>query len=109
MRQNPATENAPPGLPRDAEADRITVLLDRARTGDRRASTELVAVMHDYLRRLAQRLSGRAPGPQPSTLVQETAARLLQRNGLSGVTDRTHLYGYVAQVMRTSLCTCLRR
>jgi RNA polymerase sigma factor (TIGR02999 family) len=89
----------------------VTPLLARVRAGDRDARRELVAALHDYLCRLAERLAAApgAGGPQPSTLVQETAVRLLERQALDGVTDGVHLHARVARVMRTALCDHARR
>jgi RNA polymerase sigma factor (TIGR02999 family) len=84
----------------DAEGQ-ITVLLRRARAGDRDAESEVLAAVYDQLRRIArQQLHGERPNHtlQPTSLVSELYLRL----NLNAVewADRAHFYAVAAKNMR---------
>jgi RNA polymerase sigma factor (TIGR02999 family) len=81
------------------------VLLDRARAGDARATDELLPLVYDELRRLAdQLLSGEQPGQtlQPTALVHEAYLRLIGPSGASWE-NRAHFFGAAARAIRRIL------
>lgn len=86
----------------DASAD-ITVLLDRAADGDRRAWDELVELVYPDLKRLARSSrGGDAPGTLNTTaLVHECYLRLSQASGAPR--DRGHLMSLAVRIMRQVL------
>ena len=89
----------------------VTTLLDRWNHGDGDALKELLAVVHDELRRLAGSLlrHDRANHTlQPTELVHEAYLRLagLQEMPFDG---RRHFYGAAAQAMRRILVDHARR
>jgi RNA polymerase sigma-70 factor (ECF subfamily) len=85
----------------DNEQGQITLLLRRARTGDREAESEVLSVVYDQLRRIARmQLQGERPNRtlQPTSLVSELYLRLK----LDAVewADRAHFYAIAAKNMR---------
>ncbi|UXI66759.1 ECF-type sigma factor [Tahibacter amnicola] len=82
----------------------ITVLLERARSGDDGAWDEVVGLLYADLKRLA-RGAMTAAGPNtlsPTGLVHECYERLA-RAGAGGVTNRSHFFALAAQAMRQLL------
>jgi RNA polymerase sigma factor (TIGR02999 family) len=83
----------------------VTLLLDRARQGDRQATDELLPLVYEELRRLADRfLSAEQPGQtlQPTALVHEAYLRLV---GPASATweNRAHFFGAAARAIRRIL------
>jgi RNA polymerase sigma factor (TIGR02999 family) len=83
----------------------VTVLLDRWGQGDAGAYGELLALLYDELRGLADRLlRGERPGHtlQPTALVNELYMRLVGLQDLR-IESRRHFYGAAAGTMRRIL------
>jgi len=85
----------------DAEQGQITLLLRRARAGDREAESEVLTAVYNQLRRIARhQLQGERPNRtlQPTALVNELYLRL----NLNAVewADRAHFYAVAAKNMR---------
>jgi RNA polymerase sigma factor (TIGR02999 family) len=95
----------------DVRAASVTTLLGRAGAGDRQAVSELVPLVYEELRELAQGRMGRlAPGQtlQATDLVHEAWMRL--GGGASGsFEDRAHFFGAAANAMRNVLVDRARR
>lgn len=83
----------------------ITQLLDRAATGDSRATDDLLPLVYDELRRLAAaQLAAEQPGVtlQPTALVHEVYLRLVG-DGDVRWNSRGHFFGAAARAMRRIL------
>jgi len=83
----------------------ITVLLARARNGDRDSLERLIPLVNDELRRIARaRLSRERPGHtlQPTALIHEAYIRLL-KGAQPEWESRTHFYSVAARLMRQIL------
>jgi RNA polymerase sigma factor (TIGR02999 family) len=83
----------------------VTVLLDRARQGDASATDELLPLVYEELRRLAdQFLAGEQPGQtlQPTALVHEAYLRLVGPASASWE-NRAHFFGAAARAIRRIL------
>jgi RNA polymerase sigma-70 factor (ECF subfamily) len=84
-----------------ADQGQITLLLRRARAGDRNAESEVLTAVYDHLRRIARhQLQGEQANRtlQPTSLVSELYLRL----NLDAVewADRAHFYAVAAKNMR---------
>jgi RNA polymerase sigma factor (TIGR02999 family) len=99
-----------------ATVHHVTVLLQAAAAGDARASSELLPLVYDELRRLAdsnmRREADRGAGHtlQPTALVHEAYLRLVgdvspsaQGPNVQGWNGRGHFFGAAAQAMRRIL------
>ena len=89
----------------------ITRLLDRWSQGDEDAFKELIPLVYEELRRLAEHyLKGERVGHtlQPTALVHEAYLRLSGLNEMR-LRNRTHFYGAAAQAMRRILVDHARR
>jgi RNA polymerase sigma factor (TIGR02999 family) len=94
----------PPGGSAPASAPEVSELLGRARRGDRAATDELMTLVYDDLRRLADRyLSREPPGRtlQPTALVHEAYLRLASSN--QEWQDRAHFFGAASRAIRRIL------
>ena len=83
----------------------VTQLLNAITDGDSRASSELLPVIYDELRKLAQAyMSREAPGRtlQPTALVHEAYLRLVGQSDVQW-NSRGHFFGAAAQAMRRIL------
>jgi RNA polymerase sigma factor (TIGR02999 family) len=83
----------------------ITSLLARAQHGDRQATDELMPLVYDELRQLADRyLAGERRGAtlQPTALVHEAYLRLIGSDG-AGWENRAHFFGAAARAIRRIL------
>ncbi len=92
----------PPQPPRRPD---VTVLLDRARRGDRQATNDLFPVVYEELRALAQRhLANERSGHtlQPTALVNEAYLRLIGPEQAPWE-NRAHFFGAAAQAIRRIL------
>jgi RNA polymerase sigma factor (TIGR02999 family) len=81
--------------------DELTLLIARARDGDRGAAESLFRAVYDDLRRIAGR-QGAAPhsdGPGRTSLVHEAYFRLARPESLN-VNDRQHFFAVAARAMR---------
>jgi RNA polymerase sigma factor (TIGR02999 family) len=89
----------------------VTILLGRARDGDKAALNELVPLVYAELHRIAAGyLRGEKPNHtlQPTALVNEVYLRLIGKNHPDYV-DRTHFLGVAAYLMRQILTEHARR
>jgi RNA polymerase sigma-70 factor (ECF subfamily) len=89
----------------------VTVLLDRAKNGDRAALGELVPLVYGELHRIASNyLRHERPNHtlQPTALVNEVYLRLVGKNHPDYL-DRTHFFGVAAYLMRQILTEHARR
>src|SRR5688572_28063035 len=89
----------------------VTTLLDRWNHGDGEALQELLAVVHDELRRLAGSLLRHERADhtlQPTELVHEAYLRLSGRQEMP-FDGRRHFYGAAAQAMRRILVDHARK
>lgn len=89
----------------------LTKVLSAATAGDRKAAIDLLPLVYDELRRLAQaRLATQPPGAtlQPTALVHEAYLRLVG-SGDPGWDSRGHFFGAAARAMRNILVDQARR
>lgn len=90
----------------------LTAILGRARAGDERAKSELIARVYDELRRVAARLMRRErTGHTLSTtgVVHEAVIRLLDKAVFNTAADRNYLFASAARAMRQVLIDHARR
>src|SRR5439155_20927277 len=82
----------------------ITGLLQRWRQGDDAALNDMMPLVYNELRRIAQIFLRRQPGHtlQPTSLVNEAWLKLFQ-NAEPEFTDRAHFLAVMARVMRQVL------
>ncbi len=95
----------------DSPHEHVTMLLNAAHAGDKRAADELLPLIYDELRRLAaSQLASEAAGLtlQPTALVHEAYLRLVGAND-SKWDGRGHFYGAAAIAMRRILVERARR
>ncbi|MHC4089374.1 MAG: ECF-type sigma factor [Planctomycetota bacterium] len=93
------------------EHTRLTQVLSAASTVDRQAATELLPLVYDELRKLAQaRMAKLPPGNtlQPTALVHEAYARLVGKDD-PGWDTRGHFFAAAAEAMRQVLVDQARR
>jgi RNA polymerase sigma factor (TIGR02999 family) len=90
----------------------LTRILNAIAQGEPNAVHELLPLVYDELRRLAeQKLAQEAPGQtlQPTALVHEAYLRLLGPAGQGRWNDRGHFFAAAAQAMRRILIDNARR
>src|SRR5438270_11762825 len=90
----------------------VTLLLDAAAAGDRRAAAELLPLVYDELRRLAAaRLADEPSGNtlQPTALVHEAYLRLVGSPNGDHWNHRGHFFAAAAEAMRRILVDPARR
>ncbi len=83
----------------------VTQLLERIRSGDDAATSELLGIAYHELRALAGHVWRDQPGDhtlQPTALVNEACMRLLKANA-NGWNDRKHFFRVAARAMRNLL------
>src|SRR5215472_16669405 len=89
----------------------VTLLLDAAAAGDRKAATDLLPLVYDELRKLAAaRMASEPAGQtlQPTALVHEAYLRLV--GGEERAWDsRGHFFAAAAQAMRRIVVKTARR
>ena len=86
----------------EPELPPITLLLRRAREGDRAALDEVFASLYPDLRRVARsrlQRQGRADAMNTTMLVHESFMRLVNASNLR-LEDRQHFFAYAAKTMR---------
>ncbi len=85
------------------ESEDLTVILQRAKTGDEMAQAELFAVAFEELHSAASALMHQERSThtlQPSALINEAAIRLLRANALESMPDRAYFFGSMVRAMR---------
>ena len=90
----------------------VTLLLDAAAAGDRKAAAELLPLVYDELRKLAAvRLSAESPDQtlQPTALVHEAYLRLIGPADDRRWENRGHFFAAAAEAMRRILVDAARR
>ena len=88
----------------------ITVLLERARSGDQAAWNEVVELLYDDLKRLARVRADNSGGTLNATgLVNECYMRLAQAGSQKDVVDRGHFLALASRVMRQVLVDHARK
>lgn len=92
-------------------SEHVTQLLLRVSEGDKQAASELLPLVYDELRRLAQyRMARLAPGQtlQATALVHEAYMRVVGSED-PGWDSRAHFFGAAAQAMRNIVVDRARR
>ena len=100
MAESPAPTPVPEPI-----REQVTLLLDAAARGESAAAAELLPLVYDQLRRLAQKqMHGEAPGQtlQPTALVHEAYVRLVGDTELT-FQNRAHFFASAARAMRNIL------
>ncbi|OWK39981.1 sigma-70 family RNA polymerase sigma factor [Fimbriiglobus ruber] len=90
----------------------VTILLDAAAGGDRKAAAELLPLVYDELRALAAvRMAAETPGQtlQPTALVHEAYLRLVGPADSHRWDSRGHFFAAAAEAMRRILVDAARR
>ena len=90
----------------------VTRLIDAAAAGDPRAAAELLPLVYDELRRLAEaRMAAERPGLtlQATALVHEAYLRLVGHTSGPGWNSRGHFFAAAAEAMRRILVEQARR
>jgi RNA polymerase sigma factor (TIGR02999 family) len=93
------------------DVGKVTQLLKEAREGSEGAVHELLPIIYDELRRLAnQSLGGNqaAPTLQPTALVHEAYLCLMGRKQIHDFQDRLHFFRVAARAMRNVLVNHVR-
>ncbi|MCC5865315.1 MAG: sigma-70 family RNA polymerase sigma factor [Wenzhouxiangella sp.] len=86
----------------------ITVLIEQAQKGDRKASEALFAALYDELKRLARyQVNGSNAPMQATSLVHEAYCKLARAATLT-INDRQHFYATAARVMRQVVLDAVR-
>lgn len=90
----------------------FTKILKRTQEGDAVAATELLPLVYDELRKLANRKMAAESSPhtlQPTALVHEAWLRLSGESGGHMFANRAHFFGAAAEAMRRILIERARR
>jgi len=90
----------------------VTLLLDAAAAGDRKAAADLLPLVYDELRKLAAaRMAAEAPDQtlQPTALVHEAYLRLIGPADEARWQNRGHFFAAAAEAMRRLLVDHARR
>ena len=90
----------------------LSLILGRARAGDERARSELIALVYDQLREVAARLMRRERKDHslpPTAVVHEAVIRLLGEAVFDRSPDRAFLFASAARAMREVLIDHARR
>jgi len=93
------------------QSARVTTLLTAIGTGDRQAASDLLPLLYDSLRQLAERRLARLPPGQtlqPTALVHEAFLKLVGESD-PGWDGRGHFFAAAAQAMRDILVDRARR
>lgn len=87
----------------------VTRILQRLGDGHESAAADLLPLVYDELRRLAQVRLAREPSGgagqtlQPTALVHEAYMRLVDDDGIARFSNRAHFFGAAAEAMRRIL------
>lgn len=90
----------------------VTLLLDAAAAGDRKAAADLLPLVYDELRKLAAaRMADETPNQtlQPTALVHEAYLRLIGAADKERWENRGHFFAAAAEAMRRILVDAARR
>ena len=90
----------------------ITLLLDAAGAGDRKAAADLLPLVYEELRKLAASQLAKEPAGhtlQPTALVHEAYLRLVGPADANRWADRSHFFAAAAIAMRRILIESARR
>src|SRR6266550_274305 len=90
----------------------VTLLLDAAAAGDRKAAADLLPLVYDELRKLAAaRMAAESPDQtlQPTALVHEAYLRLIGPADEPRWENRGHFFAAAAEAMRRILVDSARR
>lgn len=90
----------------------VTVLLDAAAAGDRKAAADLLPLIYDELRKLAAaRMAAESPNQtlQATALVHEAYLRLVGPEDVAHWENRGHFFAAAAEAMRRILVDHARR
>src|SRR5580692_631764 len=90
----------------------VTLLLDAAAAGDRKAAADLLPLVYDELRQLAAaRMAAESPEQtlQPTALVHEAYLRLIGSADEPRWDSRGHFFAAAAEAMRRILVDAARR
>jgi RNA polymerase sigma factor (TIGR02999 family) len=90
----------------------VTLLLDAAAAGDRKAAADLLPLVYDELRKLAAaRMAAESPAQtlQPTALVHEAYLRLIGTADEPRWENRGHFFAAAAESMRRILVDAARR
>src|SRR5579871_3659346 len=90
----------------------VTLLLDAAAAGDRKAAADLLPLVYDELRKLAAaRMAAESPNQtlQPTALVHEAYLRLVGPADEVRWENRGHFFAASAEAMRRILVDAARR
>jgi RNA polymerase sigma factor (TIGR02999 family) len=90
----------------------VTLLLDAAAAGDRKAAADLLPLVYEELRKLAAvRMAAESPEHtlQPTALVHEAYLRLVGRGDDNRWDGRGHFFAAAAEAMRRILVEAARR
>lgn len=101
----------PPGAENGPDLGEVTLVLDAMRRGEVKASTQLLPLVYEELRRHARhRMNMERPGQtlQPTALVHEAWLQLF-RGGDQVWDNRAHFFGAAAEAMRRILIDNARR
>ena len=94
------------------QPDEFALIFGRARAGDERARSELLALLYDEFRRIASALMRRERPNHtlsPTAVVHEAVIRLLGAGVLAKAPDRRYLIASAARAMREVLVEHARR
>ncbi len=94
-----------------SDTDTVTQLLSRIADGDDLAREQLFRVVYGELRRMAgslMRHERREHTLQPTALVHEATARLLEKGAINGMSSRAYFFSAMARAMRQVLVSHAR-
>ena len=97
---------------RSPDQSQITQILRAAKEGDAQVASELLPLVYDALRKLAEARMARLPPHttlQPTALVHEAYLRLVGNDDDGAWKNRRHFFGAAAQAMRRILVEHARR
>ena len=98
-----------------SQRQQVTQSLARIGDGHASAAADLLPLVYDELRRLAQARLAREPGGgaghtlQPTALVHEAYMRLVDEQGVAKFSNRAHFFAAAAESMRRILVERARR
>ena len=87
-------------------SQQLSLILERAKSGDEQARADLFTAAYDELRTAASALMQRERADhtlQPSALINEAAMRLIKQNALEKMPDRAYFFGSMVRAMRCAL------